>query len=187
MIANALREEVIIAGFGGQGIILAGKLLGQTAMNAGREITFIPSYGAEVRGGTSNCSVVVADEPIASPLVSQPDSIVVLNKASFVKFTTWLKSGGRVVMNSSLIDVGCERDDVTVAAVPAGEIAAELKSPKSVNMVMLGAYLAMSGLFEVEQMVAALPEVLAARYHDMIEVNAAAMRKGAEYVGKVSP
>ena len=182
MIASAVREETIIAGFGGQGIILAGKLLAQTAMNVGREVTFIPSYGAEVRGGTSNCSVIVAAEPIASPVVSRPDSILVLNKASFGKFTPWLKSEGLVVMNSSMIDSECERDDITVVTIPASDIAAKLKSPKSTNMVMLGGYLAKSGLFEVAEVIAALPEVLAKRYHNMLDVNAQALRKGAEFV-----
>ena len=182
MIASAVREEAIIAGFGGQGIILAGKLLAQTAMNVGREVTFIPSYGAEVRGGTSNCSVIVSPEPIASPVVSRPDSILVLNKASFVKFTPWLKSDGLMVMNVSMIDSPCERDDITVVPVPASEIAAELKSPKSANMVMLGAYLAKTGLFELTEMIAALAEVLAQRYHNMLDVNADALRKGAESV-----
>lgn len=183
MIANAVREEMIIAGFGGQGIVLAGKLLAQTAMNVGREVTFIPSYGAEVRGGTSNCSVVVAEDPIASPVVSQPDSILVLNKASFVKFEPWLKSDGLLVMNTSLIESKCQRDDITVVALPASNIATQLQSPKSTNMVMLGAYLAKSGLFEVTDMIEALPQVLAQRYHNMLEVNAQALRKGAEAVG----
>ncbi len=97
-------EEVIIAGFGGQGIILAGKLLAQTAMKAGKEVTFMPSYGAEVRGGTANCMVVIADEPIACPVVGRRDSLIVMNTASLNKFAPHLKNGGLLVMNSSLID-----------------------------------------------------------------------------------
>ena len=104
MTSNSFYEEVIIAGFGGQGIMLAGRLLAQTAMKAGKEVTYMPSYGAEVRGGTANCMVVMAERKIASPLVSKPDSLIAMNKASLNKFATRLKNGGLLVMNSSLID-----------------------------------------------------------------------------------
>ncbi len=101
---NKFYEEVLIAGFGGQGIILAGKLLAQTAMKAGKEVTYMPAYGAEVRGGTSNCTIIIADEPIASPMVHEPDTLIVMNKASMNKFAKRVKKGGLLVINSSLID-----------------------------------------------------------------------------------
>src|SRR3990172_5674177 len=142
MKTSGLCEEVIIAGFGGQGIISAGKLLAQAAMNAGRQVTYMPSYGAEVRGGTANCMVVVADEPIANPVVTKPDSLIAINKASLNKFGPRIKPGGLLVMNASLIDIAPELDEtIEVVAVPMDDLAVELGSPKSANMVAIGAYL----------------------------------------------
>ena len=104
MAENGYREEMIIAGFGGQGVILLGKLMATTGMKAGCEVTYIPSYGAEVRGGTANCSVIIDHEPIASPLVDEPDTLIVMNQASFDKFVPKLKPGGLLVVNRSLIE-----------------------------------------------------------------------------------
>jgi len=175
-------EEVIIAGFGGQGIILAGRLLAQTAMKAGKEVTFMPAYGAEVRGGTSNCMVVIADEPIASPLVSRPNSLIVMNKASLNKFAPHLKDGGLLVMNSSLIDDKPESSDtVDVLKVPANDLAVELGNVKAANMVALGAYLQRKGIFSADAAAACLADILAKRYHKTIPVNTEALRRGAEF------
>lgn len=182
MTANHSYEEVIITGFGGQGILLAGKLLAQTAMKAGKEVTYMASYGAEVRGGTANSMVVIAENKIACPLVSKPDSLIVLNKASLNKFGPRLKKNGLLIMNSSLIDVEPQLDDsIEVLAIPADELAVELGSHKSANMVAVGAYLQMRGTLSPDAAVAALPDVLAERYHKTIPVNAAALRKGGEF------
>ncbi len=183
MIACHAYEEIIIAGFGGQGILLAGKLLAQTAMKAGKEVTYMSSYGAEVRGGTANSMVVMAENKIACPLVSEPDSLIVLNKASLNKFGPKLKKKGLLIMNSSLIDVEPQRDDsIEIVAVPADELAVELGSHKSANMVAVGAYLQMRGDLSPDAAAEALPDVLAERYHKTLPVNAAALRKGAEFV-----
>ena len=180
-VSEKLYEEIIIAGFGGQGIILVGKLLAQTAMNAGREVTYMPSYGAEVRGGTANCTVIVADRPIACPVVTAPQSLIAMNKASLHKFTPRLKPDGLLLWNRSLIEetptVG---PDVDLVPIPADEIAVELGSPKSANMVMLGAYLQRRGHLSPDQAAQALRDVLAERYHKMIPVNTEALRRGAE-------
>jgi 2-oxoglutarate ferredoxin oxidoreductase subunit gamma len=179
--ANKLYEGVIIAGFGGQGIILAGRLLAQTAMNAGREVTFIPAYGAEVRGGTSNCTVVIADEPIACPVIDKADTVIVMNKASFDKFEPQLKDKGLLIYNSSLIkDVPRFRQDIEVLGVAADEIAVGLGNQKAANMVMLGAYFQAKGLFGAEAASGALAEVLAERYHETIPLNTEALRAGVE-------
>jgi len=179
---NSLPEEVIIAGFGGQGIILAGKLLAQTAMEAGREVTYMPAYGAEVRGGTANCTVVIDDKPIASPLVSNPGSLVAMNKASLNKFLPRLKDGGLLIFNSSLIDrTGKLSDGIEVLAIPADEIAVSLGNKRAANMVALGAYLQRKGLFSTDQAARCLPRVLAERYHNTIGVNSEALRRGAEF------
>jgi 2-oxoglutarate ferredoxin oxidoreductase subunit gamma len=182
MTANGFYEEIIIAGFGGQGIMLTGKLLAQTAMEAGKEVTYMPSYGAEVRGGTANCMVVIAEEKIACPVVGKPDSLIVLNKASLNKFGPRLKNGGLLIMNSSLIDTGPQLDDsIEIITVPADELAVELGSPKSANMVAMGAYLQKRGQFTADEAAQALPEVLARRYHKTLPVNTEALRRGAEF------
>lgn len=176
-------EEIVIAGFGGQGIMLTGKLLAQTAMRAGKEVTYMPSYGAEVRGGTANCMVVIADGPIACPVVGKPDSLIVMNKASLSKFGPRLKAGGLLVMNSSLIDSEPELDDsIEIVAVPADELAVEMGSHKSANMVALGAYLQKRGYLTPEDAAAALPDTIAKRYHKTLPVNSEALRKGGEFV-----
>jgi 2-oxoglutarate ferredoxin oxidoreductase subunit gamma len=183
MAANGYCEEIIIAGFGGQGIILAGKLLAQTAMKAGKEVTYMPSYGAEVRGGTANCMVVISENKIACPVVGRPDSLIVLNKASLNKFAPRIKSGGLLIMNSSLIDVYPELDDsIEIVLVPADELAVELGSPKSTNMVALGAYLQKRGHLSSEAAAQNLPDVLAGRHHQTLPLNIKALHKGSEYV-----
>ncbi len=172
-----------MAGFGGQGIILAGKLLAQTALNAGLEVTYMPAYGAEVRGGTANCMVILSNQPIACPVVSRPHAAVILNKASLSKFALRVRPAGLLVFNSSLIDREPQTDEgVETVAIPAEEIAVELGSPRSVNMVMLGAYLQKRGSLTPEQAAEALPDVLAPRYHKTIPINAEALRRGAEFV-----
>lgn len=181
MTRNNSSEEVIIAGFGGQGIILTGTLLAQTAMNTGKEVTFMSSYGAEMRGGTANSMVIIADEPVASPLVSNPDSLIALNKASLNKFAPAVKSGGLLIMNSSLIDSKPDVDDsIDILAIPADDIAIELGSQKSANMVALGAYLQKRG-FSIDAAVKSLPDVVAQRYHKTLPTNAEALRRGAEF------
>jgi len=183
MTANGFYEEIIIAGFGGQGIMLTGRLLAQTAMEAGKEVTYMPSYGAEVRGGTANCMVVIAEEKIACPVVTKPDSLIVMNKASLNKFGPRLKNNGLLIMNSSLIDTGPQLDkSIEIITVPADELAIELGSPKSANMVALGAYLQKRGQFTAEEAAQALPEVLARRYHKTLPVNTKALQRGAEFI-----
>jgi len=174
-------EEVIIAGFGGQGTMLAGKLLAQTAMKAGKEVTYMPSYGAEVRGGTANCMVVIAETKIASPVVSKPNSLIVMNKASLNKFAPRVKAGGLLIMNSSLIDSQPKLDEtIDILAVPADDIATELGNRKAANMVALGAYLQRKGLFSPDAAADNLPDVLAKRYHKTLPVNTKAIQRGAE-------
>ncbi len=183
MAAEYFYEEMVMAGFGGQGIVLAGKLLAQTAMRAGLQVTFMPSYGAEVRGGTANCMVIVSNQPIACPVVGTPNALVICNKASLSKFAPRLRPGGLLIYNNSLIqNVHSVPDGVEVIGVPAEEIAIASGSPKSTNMVMLGAYLGKSGHLSPQQAADALPDVLAERHHKMIPVNAEALRRGADFV-----
>jgi len=186
--SDEFYEEIIIAGFGGQGIMLAGRLLAQTAMEAGKEVTYMPSYGAEVRGGTANCMVVIAEKKIACPVVGKPDSLIVLNKASLNKFGPRLKNGGLLIMNSSLIDTEPQLDDsIEIITVPADEFAIELGSPKSANMVALGVYLQKRGQLTADGAAQALPDVLAKRYHKTLPVNTEALRRGAEFAKAYCP
>jgi 2-oxoglutarate ferredoxin oxidoreductase subunit gamma len=179
---NSFYEEVIIAGFGGQGIILAGKLLAQTAMKAGKEVTYMPSYGAEMRGGTANSMVIIADCAIASPLVTRPDSAIIMNKASLNKFATRIKNNGLLVMNSSLIDSEPDVDEsIDILAVPADDIAIEVGNQKAANMVVIGAYLQRRGLFGPDAAAKSLPGVLAKRYHNTLPLNTKALQRGAEF------
>jgi len=187
MTENHLYEEIIIAGFGGQGILLAAKLLAQTAMKAEKEVTYMPSYGAEVRGGTANCAVIIADEPIACPVVGRPDSLIVMNKASLQKFYPRLKPTGLLIYNSSLIDEQPERtNSVEILPIPANEIAVELGNVKAANMVALGAYLNKKRLFSTDAAADSLPQVLAKRYHKTLPVNTKALQKGAEFTKQYS-
>jgi len=198
---NEFYEEVIIAGFGGQGILLAGRLLAQTAMKRGLEVTYMPSYGAEVRGGTDNCMVIIAERKIACPVIGKPDSLIVMNKASLNKFAPRLKNGGLLVMNSSLIDSEPQLDEtIEIIAVPADELAVQLGSQKAANMVAVGAYLATAGRFAKTSLqkqsimvgltpdaaAEALPHVLAKRYHKTLPVNIEALRRGAEFASRHS-
>jgi len=181
MIAHGFYEELVIAGFGGQGVLLAGKLTAQTAMVNEHQVTYMPSYGAEVRGGTANCMIVISDEPIASPIISHPTSLIALNKASMDKFAPRLQSGGLLILNRSLIDERPSRSDIEILEIPADEIAMELQSPKSTNMVALGAYLQRRGLISPDVAVGALAAVLPRRHHDTIPVNMQALQRGSAW------
>ena len=184
-IKNELYEELIIAGFGGQGIMLIGKLLAQTAMRCRKEVTYMPSYGAEVRGGTANCMLVISDNEIACPVVGDPNSLIIMNKASLTKFAPRLKNNGLLILNSSLIDIEPEvGSSVEVIRLPADELAVELGSIKAANMVALGAYLQAKGFFDIESAIQALPDILAQRYHKTLPLNSEALRRGASFISQ---
>lgn len=182
MSQNNFHTELLIAGFGGQGIMLSGKLLAQAAMISNFEVTYMPSYGAEVRGGTANCMVVISDEPIGSPLVTHPDSLIIMNKVSINKFLPLLKPSGLLIFNSSMIKEHPIRPDIEIIPVPADEIAMELNSPKSANMVAVGAYLQKLSIITPDTAAQSLTGVLAKRYHKTIPVNQQAIQRGAQYV-----
>ncbi len=145
-----MQIETVFAGFGGQGILLAGRVLAEVGMRLGREVVWLPSYGPEMRGGTANCVVIIADEPIASPIVAHPRDVVVMNRPSLEKFCKIQKSGGFAIVNSSLINIRPERSDINIIEVPANEIAIEMGSGRAANMVMLGAYVGATGIVPVE-------------------------------------
>ena len=184
---NNVYEEILIAGFGGQGILLAGRLLAQAAMKTGHEVTCMPSYGAEVRGGTANCMVVISNQPVASPLVGRCNSLIAMNKASLDKFAPCIKSAGLLIMNSSLIDEMPKLDkSIEILAVPADEIAVELGNQKVANMVVIGAYLQRRGIISPDVAAACLEDVIARHHHRTVPINIQAIHKGAEFARKNS-
>ncbi|MEO0080367.1 MAG: 2-oxoacid:acceptor oxidoreductase family protein [candidate division WOR-3 bacterium] len=145
-----MQIEAVFAGFGGQGVMLAGKILAETGMGLGKEVVWLPSYGPEMRGGTANCTVIIADEPIASPIVSHPRDTVVMNRPSLEKFAPKVRPGGFVVVNTSLIPIRPERNDIRLVEVPANQIAIDAGSGRAANMVMLGAYVGATGIVPYE-------------------------------------
>jgi len=178
-----MQQEVIIAGFGGQGVLFTGQLLAYTGMDVGKSVTWIPSYGPEMRGGTANCTVVISDEEIGSPFVKNPTGVIAMNLPSLDKYEHLVEKGGTLVVNSSMVNRKVTRDDITVVAIPANEIAESLGSKRSVNMVMLGALLANLDLLLLESVEAALEAHLPERHKQFLEGNKQALRKGAEFQG----
>src|SRR6056297_2679502 len=166
-----MNEEIIMAGFGGQGIMLMGKLLSYAGMKEDKEVSWMPSYGPEMRGGTANCTVIISDKKIPSPLSSKPDTIIVMNLPSLQKFVPVVKEGGTVFLNSSLINCEVERDDVEVVEVAANDIANELGNSKVANMVITGTYLAFKKVIKIETLKESLKDVLPERRHDLIPLN----------------
>ena len=141
-----MLEQCIFAGFGGQGTLLIGKFLACAGLMEGKEVTWLPSYGPEMRGGTANCSVVVSDKPISCPLINDADVLVAMNLPSLRKFEGMVNPGGIIIMNSSLIPEKCSRNDVRVLEVPANDLAEELGNEKCANIIMLGAILKETGI-----------------------------------------
>ncbi len=177
-----MYEGIFIAGFGGQGIILAGRLICLAAMREGRYVSHIPAYGAEMRGGTANCSVVVSDEEIASPLVPHPSVCIALNAPSLLKFQSIVKPGGLLIYNSSLIKISPERTHVEALPLKANDIAEESGSYKAANMVALGLMLKKRPVATLEAVIAALDEAVSARHKELNEINKKALRRGFDAV-----
>ena len=174
-----MQSEVIMAGFGGQGILLIGKMLAYAGMHEGKEVSWLPSYGPEMRGGTCNCTVVVSDKPVGSPVIRSPRAVVAMNLPSLEKFEPDIRSGGLLLINSSLIDRGSERDDLTVIEVPANQIASDLGNPRGANMVALGAYLGATDAVSMDEVITVIREAFAAK-PAVIDVNIEALQKGYE-------
>jgi 2-oxoglutarate ferredoxin oxidoreductase subunit gamma len=172
--------DVIFAGFGGQGILMVGNLLSIAAMEEGRQVTYFPAYGVEMRGGTANCTVVVSDSEIGSPVVGRPQSCVVMNAPSLEKYQPLVRPGGTLVVNRSLVDPeGVNRKDLSVLFVDANEIARKVGSLQLASMVALGAYAAKTGVVSVDTLVGCLPKVVSRKYEKFIPLNIAALKEGA--------
>lgn len=170
----------MIAGFGGQGILLAGKLLAYAGMLEGKRVTWFPSYGAEIRGGTANCTVIIADEEIGSPVVQHPSAMLILNEASCLKFESRVRPRGFLFLNTSLIQCAVRRTDIERIDITANDIAGELGDIRIANMVMLGAFLKKTGVVALGSVLDALKAVLPERRHGLIPLNERALRCGGE-------
>ena len=174
-----MTEELVFAGFGGQGVILSGMIVCLAAMKEGKQVSHIPSYGAEMRGGTANCMVVVSDEPIGSPLVPHPSVCVVLNQPSLAKFEPAVKPGGLLIWNSSLIESGPTRSDIRCVAVPANALAEGEGSGRAANMVALGALARLKPeVASLDSIIAGVGEAVSARNRDLQEINLRCLKRG---------
>lgn len=173
--------KTIFAGFGGQGVLSMGLNLAQAAMLDGKKVTYLPAYGAEVRGGTANCTVAISDEDIASPIASSPDFVVVMNQPSLVRFQNQIESGGIMFLNSSLIEMEVSRGDIDVVSVAANDIAEEMGSPRSANMIMLGAFTKKSNLVSMDSIINGLKTALKNK-QKLVAINKKALTIGYELV-----
>jgi 2-oxoglutarate ferredoxin oxidoreductase subunit gamma len=176
-----MHEEIIIAGFGGQGVLFAGQLLAYAGVAEGRHVTWIPSYGPEMRGGTAHCTVIISDEEIGSPLVRNPSALVALNPPSMEKYEPLVKPGGVLVVDSALVSQRSEREDIREIDLPAKDIAAELGVPQVANVVMLGALIQATGVVGSNTLEKVIEEHLGERHRSKLGANKQALSRGGGY------
>ena len=175
-----MTNEIILAGFGGQGILFAGKLLAYSGLIDSKEVSWLPSYGPEMRGGTANCSVCISDKPIGSPLVVEPDMLIVMNKPSYDKFIDTVKPKGLVLVDSSLIDDKTDRTDINALYVPATAMAAENDIKGMANIILVGRLIKETGLASVEVIRRAFEKIVPASKASLIDLNMKAISLGME-------
>jgi 2-oxoglutarate ferredoxin oxidoreductase subunit gamma len=173
-----MMTKTIFAGFGGQGVLMMGYSYAHAAMNEGYEVTYLPSYGAEVRGGTANCTVAVSDDEIASPIASEPDYLVVMNNPSLYTFQNRISLGGVIFLNSSIIEARPTRKDLEICEIPAGKIATELGNPRVQNIVVMGAYIKKTGLISPDAYLKSLKKIVGEKKKSIMDVNRKAFAAG---------
>lgn len=178
-------QDIIFAGFGGQGILSMGKFLAYAGMDCDMNVSWLPSYGPEMRGGTANCAVTVSDKPVGSPVITDDATCAVIMNKPSMKFVDDVVPGGHILVNSSLIDMKVERDDVNVTYIPANELAAEIGMPKVANMIMLGACLKVTESVDIESVLQAFLKVFGERKSKFIPMNREALQKGMDAVATV--
>ncbi|MCL4467148.1 MAG: 2-oxoacid:acceptor oxidoreductase family protein [Chloroflexi bacterium] len=175
-----MLEEIVIAGFGGQGVMVAGQLLVHAGMEEGKQVAWIPSYGPEMRGGTANCTVIISDEEVGSPIVLNPGIAIVMNRPSLDKYEPLVRPGGLLIYNSSLITRRPERSDLKVVAVPANDEAVALGNARLANTLLLGALLGLTDMLPLDAVAASMPEVFGPRHQDLLALNRRALERGRE-------
>jgi 2-oxoglutarate ferredoxin oxidoreductase subunit gamma len=174
--------KTIFSGFGGQGVLMMGLSLAHSAMNSGYHVTYLPAYGAEVRGGTANCTVVIADEEIASPVASEPDYLVAMNSPSLFTFQNKLSAGGTIFLNSSIVEVRPNRSDIKVCAIPCGDMAQELGNSKTANIIMMGTFIKKTNLVSAEMYLKNLESIMGSKKKAATEANRRAFAAGFDYI-----
>ncbi len=178
-----MNKEILIAGFGGQGILFSGKFLAYEGLIDGKEVSWLPSYGPEMRGGTANCSIIISDNKIGSPIVDQPDVLIAMNAPSFDKYINEIKPGGMVFVDSSLIEQKSERDDVEAYYIPATKMAAESGLTGLANMIILGLFIKKTGIMPDENIEKAMAKVVSAKKQNLFDLNMKAVKMGYDYEG----
>lgn len=174
--------QILIAGFGGQGVLFAGKVLAYKGLEEEKQISWLPSYGPEMRGGTANCSVIISDTPVGSPIVSEPDILIVMNLPSFDKYEGAVRAGGCAFVDSTLIERKAVRDDIAVHYIPATKMARDLGIPTLANMIMIGRVIRETGVVEMDGLRDALSKTVSAKHQDLLEANLKAIEAGYGYI-----
>lgn len=182
-----MTEEIIIAGFGGQGVLSMGKILGYSGVMEEQEVTWMPSYGPEMRGGTANVTVILSNEKISSPILNNYDTAIILNQQSLDKFESKIKTNGTLIYDSNGITRHPERKDINIYQVDATEEASKMNSSKIFNMIVLGAYLKIKPIIKLENVVKGLKKSLPERYHHLIPLNQQALKRGMKIVKQIIP
>ena len=177
-----MTHQIIMAGFGGQGVMSMGKILVEAGLKEGKNVSWLPSYGPEMRGGTANCSVIISEEPVGAPTVTEATAAIVMNRPSLDKFEKDVIPGGNLFINSSLIDKKAERTDINVYYVPANEIANDMGSGKIANMVMLGAYLKVTNAAKEDTIMEYISEVFSGKKASVVPMNKEALKRGADSI-----
>ena len=176
-----MNKEILIAGFGGQGILFSGKFLAYEGLIDGKEVSWLPSYGPEMRGGTANCSIIISDSAVGSPIVSNPDILIAMNLPSLDKYENETKAGGQIFVDSSLIDRKVERDDVEVFYIPATKLASDENLPGLANMIMIGHMINHAGVMPYENVEKTMAKLVPAKKQNLIELNIKAVELGYNY------
>ena len=176
-----MTRELLFAWFGGQGLLFSGKVLAYKGLNKEKNVSWLPSYGPEMRGGTANCSVILSDDPVGAPIISNPDVLVAMNLPSLDKYESKVKPGGTIFVDSSLIERKVERDDINVYYVPATRLAGENGAPTLANMILMGKLLQVFGEYDEEYVKKALGKCISARHADLLDLNLKCMEIGRDY------
>ena len=173
--------QILIAGFGGQGILFAGKFLAYKGLLEEKQVSWLPSYGPEMRGGTANCSIILSDDPVGSPIVSTPDALIAMNLPSYDKYEPTVAPGGKIFVDSTLIGRKANRDDVDTYYIPATKMAADAGIPTLANMIILGKMIKETGAVSFENLIDAMKKVVSAKHAELLEINIKALEAGFNY------
>ena len=176
-----MEYQIVIAGFGGQGLLFAGKVLAYAALTEQRELSWLPSYGPEMRGGTANCNVIISDTPVGSPIVQNPNVLMVMNAPSLDKYEKSVTPGGKIFVDSTLITRKVEREDVEVYYIPATQMAADMGMPTLANMILLGSIVKHTGCVSDEGVLAGLNKIIPAKRANLLEANLKCIQAGKDY------